>query len=252
MKICVSCKVDKGPVRLKNDDRILILDGIYDEGCFLRDCETPFIAAVCDGVGGYNGGDIAAAFVCEKLSELKITADFTKEVLDSYFSTINTELVSMKNNPKQSNEFLTTVSGIILTDNKVWIFNSGDSRVYRVRNGLLRKMTEDHSVVQERINQGAIYEDEELELSKCSQITRYLGGDNINMPDVTEINTRALINDKYLICSDGLWSVVNLKIISDVLTSDLSLKDMCELLFKKAIDNNTDDNISVCVIQVKE
>ena len=252
MRISVSGIVDRGMVREKNDDRLLMGNLMCDEGNYHQECGLPYIASVCDGVGGYEGGDRAAAFVISKLLELEINDRLDVKALEDYFKLVNEGLVNKKINEGYQHGMRTTVCGLILTDERVLLFNAGDSRIYRLRNGLLRKMTEDHSVVQEKINQGVVYEDAEFALAKCSQITRYLGDEDIQMPDVVEIKAKPLLHDVYLLCSDGLWAAVNNDLLKEILSLNEKVSDLCDTLYRKAIENKSEDNISICIIQVNE
>jgi protein phosphatase len=144
----------------------------------------------------------------------------------------------------------TTLIAALFHHDKVTIAHIGDSRAYRLRQGVMLQITRDHSFLQEQIDAGLI----SLENSRFSQnrnlVTRAMGVDHDVEVEIHDHVTEA--GDIYLLCSDGLSDMLSSKEISDIMTSmNLDLEPACDALVKKANDNGGRDNISVILIKVK-
>lgn len=242
--------VDKGIICEKNDDRLLVEKTIIDSGVYSTVLSTPFHCAICDGVGGESRGNEAAEFVLRQLSNEKINNIDTADKILCVLSQINNNLLDYQKR-EQSNGMKTTIVGLGIYEDKVIIYNAGDSRLYRLRNDNLVQLSEDHSTAHEMIMMGLITDNIDEELMKCSRITRCLGTKTSAIPYVKQINMHALKNDMYLLCSDGLWGAVVNDDITRVLKSENSLEEKVQLLFEMAENNGSSDNISIAIIEIE-
>lgn len=243
--------VDIGADNTKNDDRIMIQKNVYETGIHENIFNLPFHCAICDGVGGLEDGDKAAEFVLNKLTEKQLDRISDIDEMKSVLNDINQKLISFQLNNRITHGMKTTLVGISLYEDRVIYYNSGDSRLYRMRAGVMCKLSEDHSIAQEMIINGLITENFEEELMKCSQITRCFGVMDVLPPYIRKINIPALYNDIYLLCSDGLWGVVNDDALGDVLRKNNSLKEKMDELYKLAESNGSKDNISIAIIRIE-
>ena len=243
--------VDVGVDNKKNDDRIMIQKNVYESGIHENTFSFPFHCAICDGVGGEEDGDKAAEFVLNKLTEKQLDLVSGIDEMKSVLNDVNQKLISFQLDNKVVHGMKTTLVGISLYEDRVIYYNSGDSRLYRMRAGVLCKLSEDHSIAQEMILNGLITENFEEELMKCSQITRCLGVKDVLPPYIKKINIPALYNDIYLLCSDGLWGVVNDGAIGSILGKNNSLKEKLNELYRMAEDNGSKDNISIIIIKIE-
>ncbi len=243
--------VDIGVGNEKNDDRLMVGTSIISDGVCAREFCGPFHCVLCDGVGGDNGGDKAAEFVLNQLAVSLVDDINTDKRLKKCLMDVNEKLLEYQKQESAYSLMKTTIVGVGFYDDKVICYNSGDSRLYRLRNGILFQLSEDHSVAQEMVMGGMITENIEEELMKCSRITRCLGSSDVLVPYVNQINVCALKNDIYLLCSDGLWGVVKNIVIEDVLKSDLTIEDKVKKLFEIAVKNGSGDNISLAVISIE-
>lgn len=251
MNARVSGLVDIGVGNEKNDDRLMIGTTIVSDGTYSQDFFEPFHCILCDGVGGDNGGDKAAEFVLNQMAAASLDELSTDKGIAKYVMDVNKKLLDYQKQDVSSNFMKTTIVGVGFYEDRVICYNSGDSRLYRLRNGILFQLSEDHSVAQEMVMGGLITENVEEELMKCSRITRCLGSSSVLPPYINQINVSALKNDIYLLCSDGLWGVVKNHLIETVLKLDMSIEEKTKKLFEIAVDNGSDDNISIAVISIE-
>lgn len=250
-KVKVVGFVDIG-CRKKNDDRIMIGNRVYESGKHGMVLQTPCSIALCDGVGGSADGDMAAEYVLTKLAENSLNHLETEEQFHALLADVNNELIQYQQKIAIVNGMRTTIVGLTIFDNKIIFYNSGDSRLYRNRNHILRKLSEDHSVAQEKINNGVITRNYEEELMKCSNITRCLGVKGVLPPFIQRLNHPALPNDLFLLCSDGLWGVVSDDCIEVVLNSEMTLEEKVDSLYNLSIQNNSQDNISIILAEYEK
>lgn len=245
MTIDYAVKVDIG-VKETNDDRVLVSGRIVNESFISGECVLPDIAVVCDGCGGYAGGDIAAQTVLELLqkekSETLLDANYLADVLDKCQEAV----FRKKKEMPQFSGMCTTIAGCIFGEEGMVIFHAGDSRVYRYDGINLAQMTVDHSVVQQMVDMGEITEKEALSAPYRNVINRCIGV-KCPPPDIYISASPIAPGEKYLLCSDGLWEYVQDEEIIEILSDDLALEDMANKLVALALSNGSEDNISVCI-----
>lgn len=249
MKLDFAARVDIGP-KQTNDDRVLVGGEILDRRSFAGSVETPTVMGVCDGVGGYAGGGIAAQSVWELFlaedPETLADAEHLARVLHRCEEIVQDKKTAM---PEYS-AMCTTIAGCAFCDNAIAFFHSGDSRIYRHDSWGLAKMTKDHSIVQEMVDMGEITPEEALVHPRRNIISRCIGAGG-PAPEIYISGKPVNPGEKYLFCSDGLWECVKDDEIKEVLDSDMPLAQMVDVLVEKALSNGSDDNTSVCICSVQ-
>ena len=130
----------------------------------------------------------------------------------------------------------------------MYVANVGDSRVYRLRAGSLRQVTEDHSLVTEQVKAGFLSVADARTHRLKNIITRSVGYQEDVEIDITEYPISD--NDKYMLCSDGLTSMVDDAQLQEILTRT-DLKIGCEKLIEQANRNGGDDNITVVMVEMR-
>ncbi|HUA75788.1 MAG TPA: hypothetical protein VL988_13620, partial [Solirubrobacteraceae bacterium] len=144
----------------------------------------------------------------------------------------------------------TTLTAIYVGELEVAIAHVGDSRAYCLRGGELLRLTDDHSLVDELMRQGRLTPEEAVEHPQRSVITRALG------PEVAvEVDTRsfrARAGDVYLLCSDGLTSMVSEADVADILRTHTSLREAGEALLAAANEAGGRDNITVVLLRLED
>ena len=143
-----------------------------------------------------------------------------------------------------------TVVAALLQENFLTIAHAGDSRIYRLRNGVLEQLTQDHSLVMEQVRRGLISMEEAEKSEMQNIIIRALGSEEAVEPDIQELI--ALRGDVYLLATDGLTKLVKENVIKTILENSPSLDTACEDLIKAAKEKGGDDNITCLLLRVVE
>ena len=209
------------------------------------------LALVADGIGGHQGGDVASAMAVSHLGhDFELTAWTTTTAASQWLS----QQITMENHSiiEKSNQFAdmngmgtTLVAAVYFTD-EVVIASIGDSRAYLLRDGQLRQLTEDHSLVNELVKRGEISRQAARHHPQKNVIIRSLG---ISNDANFDLNTYPLVlNDQLLLCTDGLTNMVDDQQIATVLESAQPLEAKCDRLIELANAAGGLDNISVLII----
>lgn len=245
---------DPGRVRHRNEDNYYI-DGKWkarDEKLFWTEgsVHEHLTAAVCDGMGGTAKGEAASSMAIQMLAEYckkKNSIDFS-DILQSVNNEICREIQAY------GQSMGTTFAGMNISGQKMTFANIGDSRIYRLRKGKLKQLSQDHSVVQRMVRIGMLTEAEARKHPQRHQITQYLGIRQEEMmiePQIEE-NVRIENGDRYLLCSDGLTDMLSDEEIEKTMNACRIVKDTVEKLWNAAIKNGGADNITVILLEVQE
>lgn len=243
MKISVAALSDKGCVRANNEDMALVGVATLRDGATGGEvtADKPVVMAVADGVGGAEGGEIASELVVNALLdfaadlEAALPADAIAEKLREWAEATN-RLLMMRVDALDNPGMGTTLTGLLFSAGKLLMFNAGDSRVYRWRDGILRLMSRDHSM---RELMGRLDAPGNIMYNAFGRREGFF-------LDVKDITGQVLPDDRFLICSDGL---------SDMLTDEeiealLGEERPAEALMERAKENGGRDNITVIVIKI--
>ena len=223
-----------GLVRQVNEDRLL-------------DAPERSLWAVADGMGGHSLGDEAATSVIRALAGICFSNDSHGVVLiEQALQTANRQIFDAAQNAGTTCG--STVAGLHIEQERCTIFWAGDSRVYRVRNGQLKRMTCDHRLVQELTDAGVIDERQARMHPQASVITRAVG---VAPKVAVEFVSSAIEpDDLYLIGTDGLCDLVDDQQLSSLLT--LPLVNAAEALVQAALVGGGVDNVSLILIAIDE
>ena len=240
---------DNGQVRAHNEDAIVVC---ADYGC----------AVLADGMGGYNAGEVASAmtaqiiaeYLCTKMDAIWFPSMGPRPVAMARWITEAIELANRSvlhaalTNPECAGMGTTVVVASCLQD-KLILAHVGDSRAYRYRDGVLSRLTQDHSVLQEQINAGLISEEDARYSSIKNLITRAVGTQE--EPQVELHIHQTMDDDLYLMCSDGLTDMLGHDEILSLIKQDAKdLSQCCASLIDRANDRGGLDNISVILFRV--
>ena len=234
---------DPGKVRQDNEDTF-IAQQLWQEGVAL-------LAAI-DGVGGYEGGEVAADDARKTLIEhLEKSANGERPQLirEAIAEANNRIFAKSKTDPILARmSCVLTVAIIDIHKQLVYFGHVGDTRLYHYRNGTLRKLSRDHSLVGYREEQGQLSEEEAMNHSQRNEIMRSLGTETHGANDDgfidTGIDTFAP-NDILLLCSDGLTDMITSQQIIDILQTESNLETKNKALVAAANQAGGKDNITV-------
>ena len=246
-KLYVTAASRRGCVRNNNEDMILvgrsfIRNEDYQTMVELRD-DNRLMLAIADGMGGHNSGEVASSETLHNLqfffNDLPAGLDDKsfRQMISEWLNSINLIIDSKGRVNDMFKGMGTTLVGMACYENRVYTLNCGDSRLYRLRDGILHQMTTDHSLKKET-----------GDIKHSSIVTNCIGGGcKTSFVDMDECTSDILNKDIYLLCSDGLTDMLNDHEIETL----LNLKADANALCKAAIKAGGLDNVSACVIDVK-
>jgi PPM family protein phosphatase len=230
-------------------------------------CSRPDIGlfVVADGMGGHVAGEVASRIAVEAIeafSQETAGADknrtwpfpFDPEVsleanrLRAAFRLANRRIAARIADSQDLRGMATTASAILFGPKRACVAHVGDSRVYVLRGGELSQITHDHSWVEEQVRAGTLTPSAARQHPWRNVVTRALSGGEDPEVDVTEIAPAE--GDRYLLCSDGLFSVLADDRIRELLGLAGSLEQVCEELVKAANAGGGPDNITTLVLQI--
>jgi serine/threonine protein phosphatase PrpC len=205
------------------------------------------VYAVADGMGGAQAGEVASRIAAEAFDER--TGEGTPEQQLARVATeANRRIFELAQEDSSRSGMGTTLTGLLVDGDEVAIVHVGDSRAYLFRDGELRQLTRDHSLVEELRRQGRLTPEEAEEHPQRSIITRALGPERDVQLDVH--THRARSGDLYLICSDGLTSMVREARLREILAESKSLQSGVDALVAEANEMGGRDNITVVLFRV--
>ncbi|MDY2941061.1 MAG: PP2C family serine/threonine-protein phosphatase [Varibaculum sp.] len=214
----------------------------------------PHLLVLADGMGGPAGGDIASSIAVAHLAPLDMDSHRAEELLDLLRGAIHDahhELRERSINDKQLAGLGTTCIAILRSGNKLAMVHIGDSRAYLLRGGTLTQVTTDHSFVQYLVQTGQITPEEAEHHPKRSVLLRVLG-DAAGDVTLDESIREAVPGDRWLLCSDGLSSVVSAETIGKVLHLYRNPDEACEQLIELALKAGGPDNVTCVVADIVE
>jgi len=241
MKIAV--RSDIGRIRQRNEDR-----------GWAETTDTGLtVAILADGMGGHKAGDVASQLAVDTfLDTLRGTLsthsiEERETLIRQAILHANEAIYDMASQNEQYYGMGTTVVVALLQADDGVIGHIGDSRAYKWSDGVLSRLTEDHTFVNELVKSGQITAEEAMHHPRRNVITRALGTDEQVEVDVRGIPWTS--GDMLLLCSDGLTDMVSETEIAETLNAqDLDLDGKADRLIAKALENRGDDNITVILL----
>lgn len=237
----VFAKTDIGKAREQNQDYYYITP----------DDESPKLYILADGMGGYKGGEVASNLATNAVREyvknhfkVENTKEELLELVRSSMIYAN-EVVFEKSKKIQELEGMgTTLEVCLIYNNKAYIGHIGDSRIYRIRKETMRRLTKDHSYVEQLVEEKKITREEANNHPKKNMLTKALGCTPFVEPDIRARNVEK--NDIFIMCTDGLTNMVSEEEICDTVIKNP--EKAAEELVKQANNFGGYDNITVVII----
>lgn len=227
-----------------------------NQDCFL--CEQDAVGElsnlfiVADGMGGYNGGEIASRFCVENVKAyVESSRDGVSEISvlkEAIRSTNDILRQKAAGNEEISNCGTTAVIATITPLKVMYVANIGDSRLYHLSDGELKQITEDHSLVQEMVKKGLISSEKARFHPNKHIITKAIGSEAFIEADFFEVNVKE--GDRILLCSDGVSNMMEESYIRDVLSNFGELSELGEKLIYTAVENGGKDDITLVIVEV--
>lgn len=246
LNITAASKTDVGLVREENEDALLFCQP-SDPRVFE---ERGILAVVADGVGGNSAGEVASRTAVETIQDTYFQG-FDHEpiaaALERAVKEANRRIIDLSEKNALYKGMATTCTALVVRQSDLVIAHVGDSRAYCLRNGELRRLTEDHTLVNELLKKGLVSEEEAKDHPQSNVIVRALGSQGDIDVDVIEFVAEG--EDCYLLCSDGLSNLVADEEIAQILSSSTPFVS-CETMVELARQRGGYDNITVQVIKV--
>jgi serine/threonine protein phosphatase PrpC len=258
IRLLVGQRSDAGEVRELDEDSLLALTMIPNYEARVGPVLGLF--SVADGLGGHEGGEIASKMAIHVLADqtvrhiiLPVMAG--ELVLDEDVAALLRQATIAANDAvylarqKRGNDMGTTLTTVLVRDERLFLAHVGDSRAYRWNAEGLEQLTTDHSVVASMIAEGRAAPEEIYSHPHRNVVYRCIG----DKPTV-EVDTDILPlapGDRIVLCSDGLWEMIRDAGIEDVMLQEADPQTAADLLVKHANVAGGQDNISVIVLQVE-
>jgi protein phosphatase len=258
---------DPGRVRTSNEDNFLIADlarllrvrqTSLPQPKTLQARSRGHILLVADGMGGHQAGEVASAlsvetveaFVVELLRRFSnLQADDDKGVIHDLREAIQQADSRIIEEAREHPEFKgmgTTLTAAFASGQRLFVLHAGDSRCYIFREGHLVRLTEDHTVVAEMLNRGAIQPEEARRSPFRHIVTNVLGGEHAGVRvEVQRVHLES--GDVLLLCTDGLTDMLEDRKIAAVLAEEADPEGACVRLVQEANEAGGRDNVTAVV-----
>jgi len=237
----IACVVDGGIRKPLNDDRAVVNGKLVSEGSYTETVDSACLAVVCDGVGGEAYGYEAAEIVTEIFSHLSGTP-LTVDLIDEYIAKANQAVIAAQKVDFTHSKMATTIAGLYINGDDFIAFNVGDSRIYRYRS-YISQISRDHSLWQEQIDLGLAPKP-----GQEGVITHFIGGP-CAVSETVDGTGRVFNNDVYILCSDGVWGVLEDDDFENVLSKEKTVEKACEELVALALKKESKDNLSAIIVR---
>ena len=236
--------------RLQNEDNY----GIKQQK--ISDRETILLAAIADGMGGMSQGELASQLAIKTVLETPIF--FQNQTIEQYQEWL--ENLFIQANETVSNQLKdggTTLSVIFAISQQLIISHVGDSRIYLLRQGQIKQLSQDHSLVAMLVASEQITEAESLDHPDRNILTKSIGtkrrlsdGYVQDLKQTTpELSMKLEHEDIILLCSDGVWDLVPKNEIAEIFTPDQNLQKSVDLTINKVLERGASDNATLLALQ---
>src|SRR5437660_10788714 len=226
---------DTGRQRRANEDALLSRSPLF---------------VVADGMGGAQAGEVASQIAVEAFKRGLQDSAEPEAALAELTRVANSRIHELSHSHTEQAGMGTTRTAMYVGAEDVSIAHVGDSRAYCLRGAELMRLTDDHSLVDELMRQGRLTPEEAEEHPQRSVITRALGPEGTVEVDTRSFRARP--GDVYLLCSDGLTTMLSEEEIADALRSHARLRDAGEALIAAANEAGGRDNITVVLLRLEE
>ena len=206
--------------------------------------------AVADGMGGAQAGEVASRIAADSFEPAERGSEPAETYLRSIAEEANRRIHAIAQRDSTRSGMGTTLTSAMLEDDEVSIAHVGDSRAYLYRDGELRLLTSDHSLVEELRRQGRLTDAQAQDHPQRSIITRALGPEEEVEIDTLTVSARP--GDVILLTSDGLTTMIKDERIAEILADDESLEDAVDRLVREANEAGGRDNITAVAFRLAE
>ncbi|MBR4576089.1 MAG: Stp1/IreP family PP2C-type Ser/Thr phosphatase [Clostridia bacterium] len=226
----VESRTDVGRVRKSNQDALIL-------GCG--------VAGVADGMGGHNGGEIASGETRDGILQEIRGKKPDRNLLEETIKKVNLQVWEKQEHDATLTGMGTTLTLLWPAEHEMIIAQVGDSRAYLIRDGEMRQVTEDHSLVGDMVRRGVLTEEQAACHPMRNYITRAVGTDDTVEVDLFSEPRKK--GDRWLICSDGLYGQMTREKLQELALTE-NAAEAADLMLQNALDNGGKDNISLILL----
>lgn len=224
-----------GVVRKANEDAILT-------------DPTGTLWAVADGMGGYGHGDVASDVVTQELAKVADDAAAIPALRNSLRRA--NDLIQDRSSAPGMGKMGSTVVAMMMQDCAAHIVWVGDCRAYLMRQGHMKMLTHDHTVVQDMVDQGVLRDDQKDGHPESNIVTRAVGYEDV--VEVDALSVPIIPGDRLLLCSDGLTACLDDQSVAGVLATAEEPQRLCSQLIEASLSYGAPDNVSVIAVFAEE
>ena len=224
-------RTDVGRIRKNNQDTVILGNGLF---------------GVADGMGGHNGGEIASAGLRDGLLRETEGQEPSMELLEEAVKKVNYEIWEQQEKDASLTGMGTTLTILWAAGKEMIIGQVGDSRAYLLRDGQLKQVTSDHSMVADMVRRGVLTEEQAACHPMRNYITRAVGTDDTL--DVDMITIPRMNGDRWIICSDGLYGQISKQELEET-AKIADLEEAAGKLLELALEHGGRDNITLVLMQ---
>lgn len=230
-----SSRTDVGMVRLHNEDAVL-------------DRPDAGLWAVADGMGGHSAGDVASAMIVEQLQTLDTAQPLSRllEQAEATLEAVNARLRLLAVTRDAATIGSTVVALLAHGAHAICLW-AGDSRAYRLRDGVLEQVTQDHALVADLVDRGVLSAEQAANHPQSNLVTRAVGASDTLKLDLEIMRLRP--GDRFILCSDGLDKELHHEEIRALLARGGG-SDAADDLVELALSRGSRDNVTVVAVQI--
>ena len=230
----VVSRTDVGRVRRSNQDALIIGGGV---------------AGVADGMGGHNGGEIASGETRDGILRELSGKTPDRQALREAVEKINLEIWDRQEKDASLTGMGTTLTLLWPSETEMLVAQVGDSRAYLIRDGQVRQVTEDHSLVGDMVRRGVLTEEQAACHPMRNYITRAVGTEDTIEADLFTEERKA--GDRWLVCSDGLYSMISRGALEELVRKE-NAEEAADALLQAALEGGGRDNITLVLMTDEE
>ena len=208
------------------------------------------VFAVADGIGGRSGGGVAAELALAPMPALDRSSADAEDVAAALRDAVeqaNARVRARRGTSPLLREMGTTLTAMVVDGADIHVAQVGDSRLYRLRGGVLEQVTTDHTLVQQLVDQGRLSPEGAQDHPHGNVITRAVGARARVRVEMTVVDLAA--GDTFLICSDGLPGALTDDALVEALRADAPVSDIADRLVEESIRADVRDNVTAVVVR---
>ena len=236
---------DCGKKRKDNEDVFRILND---------DENDVAVITVCDGIGGARAGQIASSIAADvfvkQISSFLESSSEPSEIANKMIEAVYIANRTVYLKSKENVEFYgmgTTLTAVVSTIEGEVVVNVGDSRAYHITDRTIKQITKDHTIVEEMVLRGDLTRNEARRHPKKNLITRALGTNSEEIPDIFLLNLKP--GEYILLCTDGLSDIINDNEFLQIMQQRLGVRKSCERFIEMALTRGAPDNVTAVLFR---